>query len=70
MKILKEILDQAIVDDISNVSREVQSKGKIVKVILEISLLTGQDKIMGWLGTSRAVHISAVAQKKMEASHG
>jgi deoxyribose-phosphate aldolase len=40
---------QAVMDDISAVSQEVHSKGKIVKVILETSLLTRQEKITACL---------------------
>lgn len=40
---------QPVLDDISAVSQEVHSKGKICKVILETSLLTRQEKITACL---------------------
>jgi deoxyribose-phosphate aldolase len=40
---------QAVLDDISEVSHEVHSKGKIVKVILETALLNRQEKIIACL---------------------
>jgi len=39
----------AVMDDISAVAQKVHSKGKIVKVILETSLLTRQEKIIACL---------------------
>jgi deoxyribose-phosphate aldolase len=40
---------QAVLDDITAVSQEVHSKGKIIKVILETALLTRQEKITACL---------------------
>ncbi len=40
---------QAVLDDISAVTQKVHSKGKIIKVILETSLLTRQEKIIACL---------------------
>jgi deoxyribose-phosphate aldolase len=40
---------QVVLDDISAVAQKVHSKGKIIKVILETSLLTRQEKIIACL---------------------